>query len=69
MTDRLLVASICTWFGFTGFIFESSKQPLTPLQLRVKAKEKSISEMCDRKPKSKKAKDLCRRWKKQQEFL
>jgi hypothetical protein len=32
--------------------------------LQVKAKEKSISEMCDRKPKSKAAKDLCRRWRK-----
>jgi hypothetical protein len=36
-----------------------------PWQLQEKAKEKSISEMCDRKPKSKAAKDLCRRWRKQ----
>ena len=69
MIDRLLIAAICIWFGFVGLIPESPKPPLTPSQLQVKAKEKSISEMCDRKPKSKEAKDLCRRWKKQQEFL
>jgi len=40
-------------------------QPITPAQLQVQAKEKSISEMCDRKPKSKEARDLCRRWRKQ----
>jgi len=32
--------------------------------LQKKAKEKYISEMCYRKPKSKEAKDLCRRWRK-----
>ena len=69
MIDRLLIASICTWLGFAGLIPASPKPSLTPSQLQVKAKEKSISEMCNRKPKSKEAKDLCRRWKKQQEFL
>jgi hypothetical protein len=69
MIDRLLVAVICIWFGLAGLIPASPKPSLTPSQLQVKAKEKSISEMCDRKPKSKEAKDLCRRWKKQQEFL
>ena len=69
MIDRFLIAAICIWFGLAGLIPNSPKPPLTPLQLQVKAKEKSISEMCDRKPKSKAAKDLCRRWKKQQEFL
>jgi hypothetical protein len=39
--------------------------PLNIYQMQRKAKEKSISEMCDRKPKSKEAKDLCRRWEKQ----
>jgi hypothetical protein len=59
------MAAFCVWLGWP----ESAKPLLTPSQLQVKAKEKSISEMCDRKPKSKEAKDLCRRWKKQQEFL
>jgi hypothetical protein len=65
MTERLLMVALCFWLGWP----ESAKPPLTPSQLQVKAKEKSISEMCDRKPKSKEAKDLCRRWKKQQGFL
>jgi hypothetical protein len=65
VTERFLVAALCFWLAS----FALPKPPLTPSQLQVKAKEKSISEMCDRKPKSKEAKDLCRRWKKQQEFL
>ena len=65
MTERLLMAALCFWLAS----FALPKPLLTPSQLQVKAKEKSISEMCDRKPKSKEAKDLCRRWKKQQEFL
>jgi hypothetical protein len=54
-------------FGITGAngLFPDTPQPLTPTQLRVRAKEKSISEMCDKKPKSKATKDLCRRWRKQ----
>jgi hypothetical protein len=65
MTERLLMVALCFWLGWPEF----AKPQLTPSQLQIKAKVKSISEMCDRKPKSKEAKDLCRRWKKQQEFL
>jgi len=49
--------------GFNG-LFPDPPKPLTSTQLQVQAKKKSISGMCDRKPKSKEAKDLCRRWKK-----
>ena len=61
MIDRLIVGAVLSFVGWNG-IFPDPPQPLTPAQLQVQAKEKSISEMCDRKPKSKVAKDLCRRW-------
>jgi hypothetical protein len=61
MIDKLILSAVLGTAGFNG-LFPDTPQPLTPTQLQVKAKEKSISEMCDRKPKSKTAKDLCRRW-------
>jgi len=68
MIDRIIISAIMGVSGWHG-LFPDTPQPLMPWQLQKKAKEKSISVMCDRKPKSKQAKDLCRRWKKQQEFL
>ena len=65
MIDKLILSAVLGTVGFNG-LFPDTPQPLTPTQLQVKAKEKSISEMCDRKPKSKSAKDLCRRWKEKQ---
>jgi hypothetical protein len=64
MIDRLILSAVLGTAGWHG-LFPDTPQPLTQAQLRVQAKEKSISEMCDRKPKSKTAKDLCRRWKEQ----
>jgi hypothetical protein len=68
MIDKIIFSALLGTVGFNG-LFPDQHQPLTPTQLRVKAKEKSISEMCDRKPKSKEAKDLCRKWEKQQGIL
>ena len=65
MIDKLILSAVLGTVGFNG-LFPDPPQPITPWQLQEKAKEKSISEMCDRKPKSKTAKDLCRRWKEQQ---
>ena len=63
MIDRIIISAVMGVSGWHG-LFPDTPQPLTPAQLQVQAKEKSISEMCDRKPKSKAAKDLCRRWRK-----
>jgi hypothetical protein len=60
MIDRLILSAVLSVTGYNGLFPE----PPTPLTLKQKAKEKSISGMCDRKPKSKAAKDLCRRWRK-----
>jgi hypothetical protein len=63
MIDRIILSAVLSVTGYNG-LFPDPPKPLTPAQLQVQAKEKSISAMCDRKPKSKAAKDLCRRWRK-----
>ena len=65
MIDKIILSAVLGTVGFNG-LFPDTPQPFTPWQLQEKAKEKSISGMCDRKPKSKPAKDLCKRWKEQQ---
>ena len=62
MLDRLILSAILGTVGFNG-LYPDQPPPLT---LKQKAKERSISAMCDRKTKSKKVKDLCKRWKEQQ---
>jgi hypothetical protein len=64
MIDRIIISAIMGVSGWHG-MFPEPPLPVTPHMLQVQAKKKSISEMCDRKPKSKTAKDLCRRWRKQ----
>lgn len=63
MIDKLILSAVLGVVGFNG-LFPDPPQPLTPWQLQVKAKEASKSEVCNRSPKSKKAKDLCKRWRK-----
>jgi hypothetical protein len=60
--DRLILSAVLSVTGYNGLFPE----PPPTLTLKQKAKERSISEMCDRKSKSKKTKDLCKRWKEQQ---
>jgi hypothetical protein len=62
MIDRLILSAVLGTVGFNGFFPDP---PPTPT-LKEQAKERSISAMCNRSPKSKRAKDLCRRWKEQQ---
>lgn len=62
--DRLLVAAVCGWVGVTGLLPPTPEpaKPLTPAQLQAKAKQKSISNVCKGKRKSKAVKELCRKW-------
>jgi hypothetical protein len=62
MIDRLIISAVLSVTGYNGLF----PDPPPTLTLKQKAKERSISEMCDRKSKSKKTKDLCKRWKEQQ---
>ena len=60
MIDRLILSAVLSVTGYNG-LFPDPPKPLTPAQLQVQAKEKSISGMCDKRPKSKVARDLCKR--------
>tara|TARA_R110000822_G_scaffold277035_1_gene398985 strand:+ start:539 stop:733 length:195 start_codon:yes stop_codon:yes gene_type:complete len=62
MLDRLILSAVMGVTGYNGLF----PDPPLPLTLKQKAKERSISEMCDWKQKSKTAKELCKRWKEQQ---
>jgi hypothetical protein len=67
MIDRLVLGVILSVVGISGLLPPDPPKPLTAQQLRIKARDSSISEMCDRKnKKSKEAKEICRRWKKRQ---
>lgn len=67
MIDRLILGVIFSVVGISGLLPPDPPKPLTAQQLRIKARDSSISEMCDRKnKKSKEAKEICRRWKKRQ---
>ena len=62
MIDRIILSAVLSVTGYNGFF----PDPPPTLTLKQKAKEKSISGMCNRKLKSSTAKDLCRRWREQQ---
>jgi hypothetical protein len=65
MIDRLILSAVLSVTGYNG-LFPDPPQPLTPARLQGQAKEKSISAMCDKRPKSKVARDLCKRWERSQ---
>ena len=62
MIDRIILSAVLSVTGYNGLFPE----PSPPLTLKQKAKERSISEMCNKKLKSKTTKGLCKRWKEQQ---
>ena len=62
MIDRIILSAALSVTGYNGLF----PDPPPTLTLKQKAKERSISNMCDRKSKSKQVKDLCRRWREHQ---
>jgi hypothetical protein len=68
MIDRLIVGAVLSFVGWNGLFPEPPTAP-TPHMLRVQAKEKSISAVCQRtkgQKQSKTVKELCERWERQQ---
>ena len=65
MIDRLILTAVLAASGWHG-MYPPQPEPiiLTAGQIREKAKQQSVSVMCNKKPKSKTAKDLCKRWEK-----
>ena len=52
---------ICGLIGLNG-LFPSHQEPLTASQIQAKGKYRSISNVCAKKKKSKKVKEICERW-------
>lgn len=62
MIDRLMLSAVMGISGWTS-LFPDTPKPLAPWQLQVKAKDKSVSAICERpKKQSKTVKQLCKRW-------
>ena len=62
MIDRLILSAVLGTAGWHG-LFPDPPKPLTPWQLQVKAKEKSVNKVCEKKKKkSKELQALCKRW-------
>ena len=55
---------LCVMMGGVGVnnMYPDTPAPLTTAQLQVKAKQKSISNVCNGKRKTKTVKELCKRW-------
>jgi hypothetical protein len=67
MIDRLIVGAVLSFVGWNG-LFPEPPPPVTPWQLQVQAKEKSISAVCQRtkgKKQSKTVREMCKRWERQ----
>jgi hypothetical protein len=59
----LAVGTLFGAIGINGLIPpKEQSEPFTSAQLQIRAKHKSVSDMCSKKRKSKKAKELCERW-------
>jgi hypothetical protein len=54
----------CVMMGGVGLnnMYPDTPAPLTTAQLQMKAKQKSISNVCKGKRKTKTVKELCKRW-------
>ena len=63
MIDRLVLAAVMGVTGWHG-LYPNTLNPLTSIELREKAKHKSISKVCDKPRKSKAVKELCAKWEK-----
>lgn len=63
MIDRLILSAVLGTVGLNG-LFPDPPLPPTPLSLQQKARNKSVSAVCNKKKKTKTVKQLCERWEK-----
>jgi len=61
MISRFIFCALVGGFGLNS-TYPTPSVPLTAAQLQVKAKQKSISNVCNGKRKTKTVKELCKRW-------
>ena len=65
MIDRLILSAVLGTVGWNG-LFPDPPAPTAPPTLHAKAVYKSMSAVCDKKKKTKTVKQMCKRWKEQQ---
>ena len=65
MIDRLILSAVLGAAGWHG-LYPDLPVPPTANQLIAKARNKSMSAVCDKKKKTKTVKEMCKRWKEQQ---
>ena len=63
MIDRLILSIVLGTAGWHG-LNPQPPQPPTASQLMQKARDKSVSNVCAKKKKTKTVKQLCERWEK-----
>jgi len=59
MISRLLLSVVIGSIGLGGLM---EPAPLTTKQMMIKAQNKSISNVCDKRKKTAKVKEMCARW-------
>lgn len=66
MISRIILCVAMGGFGLNGLFPNPPKepQPLNAAQLHAKVKQRSISNICNGKKKSKTVKEMCTRWEK-----
>jgi hypothetical protein len=64
--SRILMCATVGLAGLSGLFPDppAPPVPLTASQIMAKGKERSISDLCAKKKKSKKVQQMCRRWEK-----
>jgi hypothetical protein len=63
IAKHLFLSAVLGITGANG-LFPDTPQPLTPWQLQVKAKHRSMSDVCTRKKKTASVEAMCKRWEK-----
>ena len=64
ISRALLLSAVIGWSG-SNFLLSEPPEPLTAHQLQIKGKTKRLSNICDKKKKSKKVKEMCDDWRRQ----
>jgi hypothetical protein len=61
MISRSILCVVMAGVGLNG-LFPEPPKPLTAERLQAYSKQKSVSNLCQKKKKSKAVKELCKKW-------
>jgi len=61
MISRSILCVMMAGIGLNG-LFPEPPKPLTAARLQAYSKQKSVSDLCQKKKKSKAVKELCKKW-------